>query len=263
MGQRSHHRIRKIEQLVAVARQERHDRLKQSATVLRSQARHHAIAVAAIVLSGQPRIDEPLTRAWARALQHYGIDLQDYIANPERLSPIIMQGELASARFTKIFKTAPIWLLQFTAVAMDARLLKFDLPDISSTLKWGSAGFEDARRWPLLPLGTMTAGDPIPDLDERRLWIILAYMMTSGDLSQFEYDLPPVTEEIRSHHDGKLGLVDDMMLALDLDGKPEEEWSRYEKRRMRKLSEQISLLERCPYRTGWQIAEWLSKNTKR
>jgi len=240
----SQHRIRNIERLVSAAQQERHDRLKQSARLLRSQARHHAIAVAAIVLSGQPRIDESLTRAWARALQHYGIELQDYIANPERLSPIIMQGELASERFTKIFKTAPIWLLQFTAVAMDARWLKFDLPYISKTLKWGSAGFEDARRWPLLPLGTMTAGDPIPDLDERRLWIVLACMMTLGDLSRFEYDFPRVKEEIRSHHDGNLGLLDDMILAFDLDGKPEEEWSRHEKRRMRKLSEQISLLER-------------------
>jgi hypothetical protein len=150
-----------------------------------------------------------------------------------------------AARFTEIFQTAPIWLLQFTAVAIDARLLKFDLPDIGNTLQWGSTGFEDARRWPLLPLGTMRAGDPVPDLDERRLWIALACMMTLGDLSQFvEYDFPRVKEEIRSHHDGNLGLLDDMILAFDLDGKPEEEWSSHEKRRMRKLSEQISLLEK-------------------
>jgi hypothetical protein len=244
MTKRSQHRIRNIERLVSAAQQERHDRLEQSAEVLRNQARHHAIAVAAIVLSGQPRIDEPLTRAWARALRHYGIDLQDYIANPERLSPLIMQRELASARFTKIFKTAPIWLLQFTAVAMDARFLKFDLPDIVNTLQWGRGGFEDARRWPLLPLGTMRAGDPIPDLDERRLWIALACMMTLGDLSQFEYEFPRVKEEIRSHRDRNLGLLDDISFALDLDGKPEAEWSPYEKRRMRKLGEQISLLGR-------------------
>ena len=244
MAKRSQHRISNIERLVSAAQQERHDRLEQSAPVLRNQARHHAIAVAAIVLSGQPRIEEPLTRAWARTLQHYGIDLEDYVANPERLSPIIMQGELASERFTEIFLTAPIWLLQFTAVAMDARLLRFDLPDIANALQWGSAGFEDARRWPLLPLGTMTAGDPIPDLDERRLWIVLVCMMTLGDLSRLEYEFPRVKEEIHSHHDRNLGLLDDIGFALDLDGKPEAEWSRYEKRRMRKLSEQISFLEK-------------------
>ena len=70
-----------------------------------------------------------------------------------------------SARFAEIFGTAPVWLLQFTGMALDARLLKFDLPDIGDTLGWGSAGYEDARRWPLVPVGTIMAGDPIPDLD--------------------------------------------------------------------------------------------------
>ena len=33
----------------------------------------HATAVAAIVLAGKPKINEPLSEAWARVLQHYGI----------------------------------------------------------------------------------------------------------------------------------------------------------------------------------------------
>ncbi len=35
-------------------------------------------------------------------------------------------------------------------------------------------------------------------------------------------------------------LLENISFALDLDRKPEEEWSPYEKRRMRKLSERIS-----------------------
>ena len=80
-----------------------------------------------------------------------------------QLFPDIVGDEAEAAeRFTEIFCKAPIWLLQFTALAMDARILKFRLPSLTANLKWGSDGFEDARRWPLLPLGMMTAGDPIP-----------------------------------------------------------------------------------------------------
>jgi hypothetical protein len=239
MDRRSRHRIGKCEELVSSALKEREERLKQFVRVGPTHARRHASAVAAIVLSGQPRVDEPLNRAWARALQHYGMDVNNHqIAAAQRLFPIIKGDGKESARFTEIFSTAPVWLLQFTGVAMDARLLKFNLPDyISATLRWGSAGYEDARRWPLLPVGTITAGDRIPDLDPRRLWIVMFCMITEPfpDLK----DLSREDEEIRSHRD-KDSLLEDICLALDLDRKPEREWSNYEKRRMRKLSERIS-----------------------
>ena len=129
--------------------------------------------------------------------------------------------------FTEIFGTAPIWLLQFTAVAMDARVLKFRLPSLTAHLKWGSEGFEDARRWPRLPLGMMTAGDPIPtgplkvgdpipDFDDRRVWI--AYWQT--------------TDPVPDHHN----VGDDVKFVEDLAARPESEWSHYETRRMRRLS---------------------------
>ena len=37
----------------------------------------HATAVAALVLYGEPKIDEPLRRAWVRTLHHYGITIKD------------------------------------------------------------------------------------------------------------------------------------------------------------------------------------------
>jgi hypothetical protein len=236
MDRRSRHRIGKCEELLSAALKERDERVKQLLRVWPTHARRHATAVAAIVLSGQPRVGEPLNRAWARALQHYGIDINDQVAAAQQLFPIIT-GDEASARFTEIFRTAPVWLLQFTAMALDARLLKFDLPDISDTLRWGSAGFKDARRWPLLPVGTITAGDPIPDSDPRRLWIILYCKITAPfpDLK----DLCRKDEKIRSHRERDPDLQD-LYLAADLDGKPESKWSAYEKRRMRKLSERIS-----------------------
>jgi hypothetical protein len=247
MDRKSRHRIEKVEEFLSAPRKERDERRKQSLQVLPIQAQRHATAVAAIVLSGQPRIDEPLYRAWARALQHYGINvnepgqLNDQAVAAQQLYRIIIGGEEESARFTEIFRTATVWLLQFTGMAMDARLLKFHLrPDISETLKWGSAGFEDARQWPRLPLGTMTAGDSIPDLDGRRLWII-PFCMITVPIPDFPNNLSREDEEVRSHLDND-PLLEDLCFALDLDGKPEQEWSRYEKRRMRKLSERISRL---------------------
>ena len=152
MDRRSRHRIGKCEELLSAAQKERDERLKQVLQVAPTYARRHAAAVAAIVLSGRPRIDEPLERAWARALQHYGIDVNtNQIAAARRLLPIINGDGDESARFTEIFRTTPVWLLQFTGMALDARLLRFDLPDVSDTLGWGSTGCEDAQRWPLLP----------------------------------------------------------------------------------------------------------------
>jgi hypothetical protein len=124
-------------------------------------------------------------------------------------------------------------------MALDARLLKFDLPDISDTLRWGSAGLEDARHWPLLPVGTIMAGDPIPESDPRRLWIIMFCMITEP-FPDFE-DLFRKDKGSGSHREMD-HLLQDVFLALDLDRKSESKWSAYEKRRMRKLFERISRL---------------------
>ena len=127
---KSRHQLSKLEKLVSTALKEREEREKQAVKELPFRARRHATAVAAIVLSGQPKIDEPLIKAWARALQHYGINvnvlggIDDQVRAAQRLLPIIIGGEELSVRFTEIFRTAPVWLLQFTGISMDARLLK-------------------------------------------------------------------------------------------------------------------------------------------
>src|ERR1700730_1632713 len=233
-------RIWKIEELVSAARKKHFQTLKAAAT-WPTHARRHATAVAALVLAGQPRIDEPLKRAWARALQHYGIDIKNgQIAAAERLYPTIKGSENEAERFAEIFRTAPVWLLQFTGMTMDAGLLGFQLPDVSRKLTWGSDGYEDARRWPSIPSGMMTAGDAIPDGDERRFWVTLFCTITVDfSISDLVANLGQEDQEIRSDRDED-PLMQDLFIALDLDRKPENEWSRYEKRRMRKLSERTS-----------------------
>jgi hypothetical protein len=207
---------------------------------LRREACYHAMAVAGIVSSGQPRIDEPLQHAWARTLRHHGITVKDQgswdgqVVAARRLFDSIMAGAEESVQFTQLFKTAPVWLLRFTGTAMDARLLKFELPDNSRRFIWGSAGYEDARRWPLLPLGRMADGEPIPPADARRLWIALF----CDPIGEFPDNMDNFAEEERITDP----LINDMIYALGLDGVPEEELFPHQKRRLRRLSERISRL---------------------
>jgi hypothetical protein len=75
-----------------------------------------------------------------------------------------MNGANETEKFTEIFRTAPVWLLEFTRMWWDAFLLKFDLPKMSEKQVWGEQGLKDFLRWPLLPLGMMTDGDLIPEV---------------------------------------------------------------------------------------------------
>ena len=238
----------KINKRLSIALKKRKAKDQEYINSVLFHARHHATAVAAIVLSGQPKIDEPLRMAWNRALLHYrikfdpagGLDYQVRVA--EQLGPVITRGKVSSARFTEIFAAAPIWLLQFTRLLMDARWLKFRLPDMASRLTWGSAGFEEVQDWPLLPSGTMTAGDPIPIIDGRQVWLAYACILTGGgDPIQAFKDRHSFDEEEEKRFRDRYPLLAEMNWAMDLDNrKPEEEWSPYEKRRMRKLRERIS-----------------------
>lgn len=189
-------RILKAEKLLSTAeavvsallkkRAEDNAQLEQS---LRPNALRHATAVAAIVMSGAPIIDEPLVRAWERTLRHHRITIKNEYGRelefPQRqeyefkltywcargrlaaleLYPLIMQGANETERFTKIFQTAPIWLLEFTWMRLDASVLKFELPRMSDKQVWGYEGLKEMiLRWPSFPLGRMTDGDLIPEV---------------------------------------------------------------------------------------------------
>lgn len=228
-------RILRAEDLVSKALKERAERKRQLARSLPTHARRHATAVAAILLAGEPKVDEPLIRAWISALQHYGISVKDPTEKSEQISaaqhlfPLIVGQETSSAKFTEIFKSAPDWLLQFTRTTLDAWPLNFRLPHTEVKLKWGSVGFEDAERYPYLPLGVMTAGDPIPSLDERQIKIGLCSIGPTGRVVFNIEDLYAGEERLSQ----EITIVDDLSFALDLFEK--EEWSTYEKRRMRKF----------------------------
>jgi hypothetical protein len=197
MERSSQQRISKVEKLLSKAEEFVDIALKKRAEReeefierhgLRPKAVLHAIAVAAIAIYGNPKIDEPLVRAWARTLRHHRITTRNeygreyqyehgheheyrFLSEYERelrdanreLYPVIMEGANQTEKFTEIFRNAPIWLLEFTWMRLDASLLKFDLPEMSNKQVWGEQGLKDMLRWPLLPLGMMTDGDPISE----------------------------------------------------------------------------------------------------
>jgi hypothetical protein len=246
-------RLSKIDDRLSTAVKERKQSDEKNIANLLFSARHHATAVAALVLAGQPKIDEPLINAWNRALKHYEVEskpwggLKAQVRAVEQLRPKVMEGKESTARYSEIFAAAPIWLLQFTGLAMDARLLKFSLPDtISSRLNWGDQGYEEAIRWPELPSGTMTAGEPIPTTDARQIWLVMFCMLTAGDPVQAVNDrFSAESEKLPSCGDS---LLDEMAWAtlLVLDERPEDDWSAYEKRRVRKLCDRVSQLQKQP-----------------
>jgi hypothetical protein len=235
MDRKSRHKIAQSEKLLSATLQERDKRLEKLLREAPAHARRHATAVAAIVLSGRPRIYEPLSRAWERALRHYGIDDKDQREAARKLYRMIIGDKEASSRFAEIFRKAPVWLLQFTGMALDARLLKFELPDISKKLRWGRSGYKDCQRWPLLPSGTISAGGPIPDSDPRWFSIIMLWMVTvpfpdfEDCFRQREKNRPP-----GGSHELEL-----LEFAVKSELEPDRQWPGYEKRRARKLGDWI------------------------
>jgi hypothetical protein len=181
------------EAVVSASLKKRAEHNAQLEQTLRPKALLHATAVAAIVMSGAPKINEPLVRAWERTLRHHRITIKNEYGRElefqqrhedqdeeyefaleywcergllaaHELYPLIMQGANETERFTKIFQTAPIWLLEFTWMRLDASVLKFELPRMSDKQVWGEEGLKDFLRWPLLPLGMMTDGNLLPEV---------------------------------------------------------------------------------------------------
>jgi hypothetical protein len=233
-------RISRIEEVIAAKQKAQQERRKRWAKALPIHAQRHAIAVAAIVLAGEPKIDEPLIRAWARTLRHYEIAIDPtteskQITVAQLLFPTIVGKQASSSRFAEIFSTAPAWLLQFTRTVLDAWIIRFSLPEMKPSPNWGSAGFADAERWPLLPKGVLSAGEPIPRHDVRDLRIAIQSIVPPID--GFPNNVDFFAPMVDPSHEGET-ILDDMDFALSLDDKPE--WSAYERRRMRKFLRRFS-----------------------
>jgi hypothetical protein len=144
----------------------------------------HALAVAAVVLHGEPKIAEPLGVAQWRmqeklgkqfgaAADEYWIRQHGEKANPvtreifcQKLMFEALSGANVNLKFERIFAKAPVWLLNFTGVEWDAQLLGFKLPKLTGAPALGKEARLDRNRWPILPTGTIDAGGPCSESDE-------------------------------------------------------------------------------------------------
>jgi hypothetical protein len=246
MDRSSHRRVCKAEEALSIAKKQHEERRKKERELFVSYARLHATAVAAIALSGQPKIDEPLIRAWTRALQHYGVQslvghgiyldyasrLDKQIRAAQELVPKILGYAEISEGLTKIFRNAPIWLLHFTKThVVDVRFVRFDLRPTSFISKWGSAGYEESLDWPLLPLGTMMDGDPLSDEEARRWPLPLRIKKETGTIPECEHN---VSGKYEGNDSEDLDLI---RLLMEVWENPEKEkgLTRYQRLRMRRI----------------------------
>jgi hypothetical protein len=121
----------------------------------------HTANLSALILYGDPKIDEPLSFAWRRCLEsaewqkrrekyggwdEYG---RDDCGDPfvsfgaTRIAKYFRQHFLPGLpgadeveKFSSIFKKAPPWLLWFTYGDLNARILGIKLPDLSTVQRF-------------------------------------------------------------------------------------------------------------------------------
>ena len=165
MTRANRRRLSRLEKLAEPIIAERKRSEAAIAEELRHAAREHAARLAAVILYGEPKIDEPLALAWSRALAH--LKLAD---THEKMLPLSLrlhiletqQGGSEEAKLAHVLASAPQWLLIFCAGYFDAEILEFDLPEHPEPPpEPGVDGLKDMGAWPLLPTGTLGAGGPI------------------------------------------------------------------------------------------------------
>jgi hypothetical protein len=234
----------KLENMRSLAQEQDEEKRKKDYEIYVSLARPHATAVAAIVLAGNPNVHEPLVKAWKRALLHYKIDNQynwNHVQAAKELFPLIVGDADMSHKFSEIFAAAPAWLLTFTTMVFDATALKFRLPQkVQGNLKWGRKGYEESLKWPSLPSGRMTDGDPVTEVSPS--WRRSSSPAPSAHRKRLRGPLegagsPQVVEPDPEPEENNPELIDDIILLFEVEENPEkeEDLSRYEKIRLSNL----------------------------
>ena len=113
-------------------------------------------------------MEEPLRVAYSRMKEKLGEEL--FAAAMDEWWSALMLDALRRAddnlKFERIFSKAPVWLLKFTGIEWDAKLLGFKLRKLVGAPALGWEARRDRNRWPFLPEGTIDAGGACSDPDE-------------------------------------------------------------------------------------------------
>ena len=146
---------------------------------LKDCASLHAISLGALVLYGNPNVDEPLSDAWQRCsgrfpiLQHMD-QLRFFNSQTfaEEIAQIVrkdvmsdLPGSTEAEKFQSMFFSAPAWLIWFTFADLTANFLGLALPDLSSVTSFSrSKAVLDI--WPAVPDGKFELRPWCDDIDD-------------------------------------------------------------------------------------------------
>ena len=166
MSRVRHRQMSRLEKLAAPAIdyvRRKDDAFKQW---LKHCASLHAISLGALILYGNPNVDEPLSDAWQRCsgrfpilqrvYQFRSLNLSDQ-SFAEEIAHIVrkdvmsdLPGTTEAEKFQNMFFSAPPWLIWFTFATITAKFLGLALPDLSSVTSFGrSKAVFDI--WPAVP----------------------------------------------------------------------------------------------------------------
>jgi hypothetical protein len=164
-------RVARLEQKVGPYLQRQKEEHQKAREGLAKITRAHAIALAALVLHGKPKLEEPLEAAWKRCCLRFGRLIDQPLWNIEFFEPVLKElpGDTEAEKFQHVFDIAPLWLLEFTHAIMTAGLLGLKCPDTSRAPRAGQTAYDMVLRWPLLPHGTLQAGGPVRPFNEKTL----------------------------------------------------------------------------------------------
>ncbi len=213
MNRAINHRLDRLEKQGEATAAVRKRRTSEQVERLSQAAREHAAMVAALVLHGDPQMDEPLKCARDRMLENFRLTNVQPAGYPLLVHEFVMAevpGDTENAKFAQVLRSAPQWLLVFCMCHIDAQILGFGLPTFPDPPpEPGLVGIDDMFCWPGLPSGTLGAGGPIPEPN-------LFEALSSDELIDFD------------------ALIE----------KGEENWSRRDRRRRKEIM--VKIIEHMP-----------------
>jgi hypothetical protein len=138
-------RLAQLEKLVApylerVKIEEEQQRTRESGLAF-----YHAIKLGALVLHGDPKLDEPLEAAWERCLAKFEAERAGPLGKPllsdalYLADPVLeeLQGDTRPEKLQHLFDIAPPWLIKFTGADFTAHVLGIKCRDLSDAPPWG------------------------------------------------------------------------------------------------------------------------------
>ena len=156
----------------------------------------HLLRIIAVFQYGQPQIDEPLARAYSRALSKLGGHEAFALLQLRKMLEEDPFDGRSKSKLSNLLQEIPEWLLNFCEAYISMNLLGLEHPQWSESVSELTLAKSDKNAWPYLPQG-------VPE---------------------------------RRHKGRNLAIsLEESKNYLDISRKPQEEWTRHERRFIREI----------------------------